>query len=215
MDLKGKKGWWIEIWWKPNKWNKFNNWTHVWWDVWDVWCFSSLVSSWPLSTLCGPLFLIQLTAKIVATMEGINTVVWLHWAGSWEAAAFFKDWIRSTHGMIWFTRHKPAWLNSGVQQHTRGSGVKWAKQEIREIVGWKCHWQGWSRSSSCTDSILKKKNVVQNMMLMWSQLDAQLRMNLWKSWISSPATLSKVRSTTDVVSADVDFWSSPFLWLDT
>ena len=50
------------------------------------------------------------------------------------------------------------------------------------------------------------------MMLMWSQLDAQLRMNLWKSWISSPATLSKVRSTTDVVSADVDFWSSPFLW---
>lgn len=143
-----------------------------------------------------------------------HIVVWLHWAGSWEAAAFFKDWIRSTHGMIWFTRHKPAWLNSGVQQHTRGSGVKWAKQEIREIVGWKCHWQGWSRSSSCTDSI-KKKNVVQNMMLMWSQLDAQLRMNLWKSWISSPATLSKVRSTTDVVSADVDFWSSPFLWLDT
>ena len=86
-----------------------------------------------------------------------HIVVWLHWAGSWEAAAFFKDWIRSTHGMIWFTRHKPAWLNSGVQQHTRGSGVKWAKQEIREIVGWKCHWQGWSRSSSCTDSILKKK----------------------------------------------------------
>ena len=48
------------------------------------------------------------------------------------SCCLFKDWIRSTHGMIWFTRHKPAWLNSGCTAAYKG--VRCQMSQTRDSV---------------------------------------------------------------------------------